>query len=499
VSTDITTRNASNLATAGEWNATLAQAEVLANTEIVPKAFQGRPHDIVAAAMIGRNVGLDPMLSMQYIHVIEGKPTMSAEAMVALVRRSGHKIEVVRLDNDGAVARGTRRDTGESVEFEFTRQNASDAGLNDKAVWKAYFRSMAWARAVSQLCRMLFADVIMGVSYVPEEVGADVDGDGTPVTIEGDVVPPRAADVPAQLQPAQVATDPTTVVAPVDVDVVAETLTPANVEPTAQPQAAASGYATLPEPEPPTEEELHLRAGTKLFPKGYPFGTCKGDAMVDVSDKDLDYYIGRADVNHPQYGEKNREQADWCRRELHRRHLAREAAAAPDFVPADQGDVSDIPFDSKGDPTDEAQAARDAAFAAQRTDGTKARVEQDAQSAMFAEAVTDVDIIDETAPADMPQPDWSLDLPDVGVFVDWTKDANALESAGMSADVCAYLVAVIVAGGVQPDTATAQASVNAVNAQRIAGGQGPLTNAIAVDQVRKIAPRIAGRLAAQRA
>jgi hypothetical protein len=46
---------------------------------------------------------------------------------------------------------------------------AQRAGLANKQVWKAYPEAMLWARAVSQLCRMLFPDCFAGGTYTPEE------------------------------------------------------------------------------------------------------------------------------------------------------------------------------------------------------------------------------------------------------------------------------------------------------------------------------------------
>lgn len=117
----------------------------------MPKPFRRKPHDIIAVALYGRNLGLDPMLSMQYIHVVDGKPTMSAEGMVALVRSKGHTIRALELTDDKAVAYGQRRDTGDEATFDFTRAHADAAGLSGKQVWKAYFRSMAWARVSVQV------------------------------------------------------------------------------------------------------------------------------------------------------------------------------------------------------------------------------------------------------------------------------------------------------------------------------------------------------------
>lgn len=188
-----------------EWQAIEQQAHALAASSIVPRAFKGTPADIVAVACLGREVGLSPMASMQSIHVIEGKPSMSAQLMGALVRARGHSLEIVKLDDDGCTMRGVRADTGNAMEFTFTRQDAQAAGLAGKQVWKAYFKAMAAARCTSQIARVLFADVLAGISYTPEEAasiaGVDVvvDSEGEVTAIEGEVVKP-AAPKPARVE-----------------------------------------------------------------------------------------------------------------------------------------------------------------------------------------------------------------------------------------------------------------------------------------------------------
>lgn len=166
------------------FDRTMAQAEVLAASEIVPVQYRGRPADIVVAAMYGRDFGWSPTTAMSNIQVIEGRPSLSAQAMVALVRHHGHALDG-ETSSTAAKVTGMRSDTGDSMTFEFTVWDAARAGLctvDDNGVtqartsrgkplpWETYPASMCWARAVSQLCRMLFPDVLMSVSYTPEEV-----------------------------------------------------------------------------------------------------------------------------------------------------------------------------------------------------------------------------------------------------------------------------------------------------------------------------------------
>jgi hypothetical protein len=155
------------------------QADLLAQSDIIPSAYRRKPANILVAALTGRTFGWDAMTAMRNGHVIEGTWSIKPEAMLALVRRAGHSV-AGESTTEGATVTGRRSDTGDEMTVSFTLDDARRAGLVNKNTWKQYPQSMCWARAVSQLCRMLFADVTLGLSYTPEELGAEVDADGEP-------------------------------------------------------------------------------------------------------------------------------------------------------------------------------------------------------------------------------------------------------------------------------------------------------------------------------
>ena len=160
------------------------QIKFLAHTEFVPKGIRGNLAAIFATIATGREIGIGDMASLRHVHIIEGKPGYSAEIMVVLARRAGHSIEG-EVDAERAVVRGRRADNGDTMTVEWTLDMAKTAGLADKAVWKKYPQSLLWARAVSQLCRMLFADCFAGGTYTPEEIGAEhTDSVGEPEAAE---------------------------------------------------------------------------------------------------------------------------------------------------------------------------------------------------------------------------------------------------------------------------------------------------------------------------
>ena len=149
-------------------------AERIARTDFVPGAFRGKPEAVLACILAGRELGIGPMQALQSIHVIQGRPTMSADLMVGLVRRAGHRIRTTERTDTTATVEGVRVDDPEHTEqVTFTMDDANRAGLTGKDNWRQYPAAMLWARAVSALCRITFNDVLHGVAYTPEEINPD--------------------------------------------------------------------------------------------------------------------------------------------------------------------------------------------------------------------------------------------------------------------------------------------------------------------------------------
>jgi hypothetical protein len=146
------------------------QLQYIAHTEFVPKAMRGKLPAILACVAMGRELGLGDMVALNTIHVIEGRTSLSAEAMVGLVRKRGHSIQG-NFSGDSCTVVGRRADNGDEMTVTWTKEMASDAGLIGKDNYKRYRPAMLWARGVSQLCRMLFADCFAGSTYTPEELG----------------------------------------------------------------------------------------------------------------------------------------------------------------------------------------------------------------------------------------------------------------------------------------------------------------------------------------
>lgn len=161
----------------------LAYAEQLAKANLLPSNYRGKPGNVLLAVEYGDMLGVHPLTAISHIHIVEGKPTQSAELMRAKVRDAGHLFRVVESTNEKAVVQIIRGDDPDyPFTSEFTIDDAKRAGLiKGGSGWQKYPKAMCLARASSAGVRMACPEVLMGISYVPEELGMPVDEDGNPV------------------------------------------------------------------------------------------------------------------------------------------------------------------------------------------------------------------------------------------------------------------------------------------------------------------------------
>ena len=159
-------------------------AQALAVSGMLPQQYRQQPANLLYALEFADSLGLHPMAAITGVHVIEGRPSASAALISALVRRAGHKLRV-RGDDTRAVAQIVRADDPDFVfECTWTLDRAQQAGLTGKKVWKQYPAAMLKARAITEVAREACEEALSGMHYTPEELGAQVDGEGNPLDAE---------------------------------------------------------------------------------------------------------------------------------------------------------------------------------------------------------------------------------------------------------------------------------------------------------------------------
>ena len=122
-------------------------AEIIANTDFVPKGLRGNQPAILAAILYGHEVGLEPMQSLAKISVIEGRPSLWAEAQRALILAAGHEMWVEESTVTRATVAGRRRDSKQTQRVTWTLDDAKRARIAGKQNWQTYPRQMLVARA----------------------------------------------------------------------------------------------------------------------------------------------------------------------------------------------------------------------------------------------------------------------------------------------------------------------------------------------------------------
>lgn len=209
------------------------QAVVLAKTELVPKALQGKPEALMLIGLWGAEHGVPFATAVQDVHIIENRPSPSAQLRLALIRRAGHEIRFTETSSERAVLRARRRehrhDPDAWVTVSYTIEDARKAELLDTWVerwmtpkggdrkkkhtwkvgddtgpadlaaapewvheeiaagqvhskdnWRKYPADMLRARAASVMARMEFSDVMAALDvhdHTAEELGIDVGQD----------------------------------------------------------------------------------------------------------------------------------------------------------------------------------------------------------------------------------------------------------------------------------------------------------------------------------
>ena len=146
------------------------------------------PEEALSLMLIAQAEGLHPATAARDFHVIQGRPCLKSDAMLARFQAAGGKVEWTEY-TDKRVAGRFSHPQGGSVEVDWTQERAKAAGLLNKDNWKSYPRQMLRARVISEGVRTVFPGANSGL-YTVEEVTDTVD-----VTPAKDVEAPQAAGI----------------------------------------------------------------------------------------------------------------------------------------------------------------------------------------------------------------------------------------------------------------------------------------------------------------
>jgi len=197
--------NVPTLAAGGSVSAIIPQSledafrlsKAIALSGLAPRGMD-KPEQITVAIIAGAELGLAPFQALQSFAVVNGRPTLWGDGLMAVARAQGIKArEWIEGEGDDLVAHCevTRPDTAEVIARSFSVADAKKAQLWGKqGPWQSYPKRMLQMRARAWALRDGCADMLRGFQ-VREEVE-----DFSATSIVRDVTPPRQnTDLAARL------------------------------------------------------------------------------------------------------------------------------------------------------------------------------------------------------------------------------------------------------------------------------------------------------------
>lgn len=149
-------------------------SERIAQSDLAPKDYRGKPANVLLAIQMGMELGLGPMAAIQNIAVINGRPSLWGDAMLAVVQASpNYEWHREWIDGDGekmiAHCEVQRKGFPKPVEATFSVEDAKKAKLWGKdSPWSSYPKRMLQMRARAFALRDSFADALRGI-FMAEE------------------------------------------------------------------------------------------------------------------------------------------------------------------------------------------------------------------------------------------------------------------------------------------------------------------------------------------
>jgi len=122
----------------------------------------------IALMLVAQAEGMHPAIAATHYHVINGRPTLKADAMLSRFQAAGGTVNW-KTYTDAEVTGTFSHPAGGRVDITWTVAQAQTAGLTKNPTWRQYPRQMLRSRCISEGIRTVYPGVTVGV-YTPEEV-----------------------------------------------------------------------------------------------------------------------------------------------------------------------------------------------------------------------------------------------------------------------------------------------------------------------------------------
>lgn len=178
----------------------ISELEVMAN-HIVKSGLFGlrKTEEAVALMLVAQAEGRHPGTVASEYHIIQGRPALKADAILARFQFAGGKVEWSEY-TDECVSGTFSHPAGGSLKVDWDMNRAKAAGLGTKDNWKKYPRQMLRARVISDGVRGVYPAVLQGF-YTPEEVQDFAPSTSAPAPAPAPAIVPAPAKKAKEVEP----------------------------------------------------------------------------------------------------------------------------------------------------------------------------------------------------------------------------------------------------------------------------------------------------------
>jgi len=169
---------ATGFTTAGAFELIQRAGKLLSQSTLVPKEYQNNMPNCVIALNMAQRLGADPLMVMQNLYLVHGRPGWSAQFLIAAFNQCGRFTSITYTfvgtrgqDSWGCYASSTERATGnqllgETITIEMARKEGWLGKAGSK--WQTMPGQMLRYRAATFLVRATAPEIAMGLHTVDE-------------------------------------------------------------------------------------------------------------------------------------------------------------------------------------------------------------------------------------------------------------------------------------------------------------------------------------------
>lgn len=148
-------------------------ASELCKADIIPQAYKGKVADTAIAIDMANRMGVSPMMVMQSMYVVKGKPSWSGQACLSFIRAKFTDVKVIYVgakgtDDRGCYIKATDKDGDVLEGTTVTMSMAKAEGWTSNSKWRNMPEQMLAYRAASFFARVHCPETLMGVQVEGE-------------------------------------------------------------------------------------------------------------------------------------------------------------------------------------------------------------------------------------------------------------------------------------------------------------------------------------------